>query len=306
MKHIRLAFNPVNQRGYVLGGDYSGPIGMQSGRNEVYSYSIAGNDWRLEHPYCGSEGSVQPSHPDEVGWVYDTKRNIFWMLPGYMGGDQGLCPDSKLLRGQIMTFDPETRKWDWPKRKNSGGSAGNKKFAQYDAKKDQIVRFSWTGSVASEVYDIQKDVWSIKRQGGQAYQIGQEYTAMDEESRQIYVIAPKESRLFVYDMDRYSFRDLGEIPARALNDHTIPVWDSVNHVLLWPQVVNRAGIITLFVYDPTSKQWEKMPMNQPEGLTVTGADALFDPIHNALMVMGGTGKPDNQRVFLYRYGSGRR
>jgi hypothetical protein len=75
---------------------------------------------------------------------------------------------------------------------------------------------------------------------------------------------------------------------------------------LWPQIANRNGIVTLFAYDPTSKQWEKMPMNQPEGLRVIGPDAIFDPVQNALMVLGGTGRPFNQHLFLYRYGTGRR
>jgi hypothetical protein len=204
-----------------------------------------------------------------------------------------------------MTFDPETRKWDWPKRKNSGGQVGNKKFAQYDAKKDQIVRFSWTNFLESEVYDIASDSWSIKRHAGKAYQIGQEYTAMDEKNRRIYVIAPKESRLFVYDMDGRSFHDLGAIPAASRTDHTNPVWDTVNDVLLWPRIVDRNGLITLYAYDPKTKQWEKMPMNEPNGMKVIGADSVFDPVQNAMMVLGGIHRPATNHLFLYRYGTGR-
>src|SRR6185503_3671976 len=49
-KHMRLAHNPDNGRIYFLGGDYSGPGAMSAGRNEVYSYSIGTDSWKLEYP----------------------------------------------------------------------------------------------------------------------------------------------------------------------------------------------------------------------------------------------------------------
>src|SRR5262245_17144523 len=88
-KHIRVTQNPVNGRLYFAGGDYfpgSCPAGascLGSQNNEMWSYDVASNNWRLETSYCLPPGNVQPNGFDEVGFPFDTRRNMFWMVPGF-------------------------------------------------------------------------------------------------------------------------------------------------------------------------------------------------------------------------------
>jgi len=317
---MRLAHNPVNGRLYFLGGDYSGPQGQESGRNELYSYSIADNDWKLEYPYCGPPGDVQPGHPDEVGWTYDTKRNVFWMIPGFMFGDTGVsqCPEprSTLVSGKIMTFDPVTRKWNDPGR-TAQTEVYDIKFAQYDPVEDTILRFHWHGGegMGVSIYDIKADRWtrvSLARDTNGVYlnnaRLNQEYSAMDLEGRRIYVISPLEGRLLRYDMDAKKMTYITDTPVRVGLGTVHLVWDTVNKVLLWPYVPNLDGYITLYIYHQDTNTWEKDPMYQPEGLTVRGNSAVFDPYQNVLLVMGGLKGGDSdstvRHFFLYRYGNG--
>ena len=320
MKHMRLAHNPVNGRIYFEGGDYRGPTGMDSGRNETYSYSIKDGDWQLEYPYCAPAGELQPSHPDEVGWVYDTKRNLFWMVPGYMGGagagtaDNGKCPQSPstMIRSDLMSFDPVTRKWDFPRRKSSasiGLIPGNQRFAQYDPGTDTIIQFGYDNLPFVAIYDLQADTWTKKRFTGNA-RLGWEYSAIDVEKRLIYVIEPSErsrSKLYRVKIDTKEFTLLCDAP-QATFKQAQPVWDSVNKVLLWfadryDEHIEQVG--KFHVYHPETNTWEEdRPMHQPEGLIVRGNHVVFDPYQNVLLLMGGLYPSANPYLFLYRYGNG--
>jgi len=304
-KHMRLAHNPDNGRIYFLGGDYSGPTGMQSGRNELYSYSIAENNWRLEFPYCGPEGSVQPSHPDEVGWVYDTRRKIFWMIPGYMGGNQKVCPNSTLVRGKIMTFDPAARKWDLPDRKGMDTvkfGKGIHLFATYDEATDSIVVL---GQTRAAHYDIKSDTWSAAGKYGLGKQlfVNKEYVALDPAGRVIYAIDPRSGQLYGYRIDARGMVSLGSAPSTSVIDTVMPIWDSVNKVLLWPQYFKDQEQ-KLHVYDPKTAAWNTVPIRQPEGITVHGRHAVFDPQQNVLLLMGDPSGLKQPYVFLYRHSRG--
>ncbi len=321
-KHMRLAHNPVNGRIYFLGGDYSGPMGYDSGRNEVYSYSIADDTWRQEHPYCGPSGSVQPSHPDEVGWAWDSSRKIFWMVPGYMSGVVGdPCPQN-LVIGKIMTFDPMTKAWTVPKRTLTGTGEAYK-FASYDPVTDQIIRFAFGGQgFTAQHYDIKTDTYTtvvpVRTTNSVDVtdtRVNEEYHAIDVEGRVIYVIEPVQGKLFAYHLETKSLEFLVDTPVKNPRiedankepwpwDCAMPIWDSVNKVLLWPHIRDfSTARITLYIYDPYTKIWEKDTMIQPEGLPVRGNSAVFDPMANALLVLGGT-SPNNHYLFLYRYGNG--
>jgi hypothetical protein len=302
-KHQRAAFNHLNGRIYFLGGDWLGPFGLASGRNELYSYAVADDTWVLEHPYCGPPGSVQPSHPDEVGWVYDTRRNVFWMLPGYMGGSQENCPDSTMVRFEIMTFDPVSRTWSWPRRKRLVWGETSK-FAQYDAATDRIVIVYFDGANGATVgvYHIKSDSWTAQVHRGAANnaRLGQEYMALDPVARRIYIVSPHENRLYRYDMDSRQLTAIADTPRNAGPDLSHIVWDPTNRVLLWPQVDDYVGSIRLHVFDPATGKWKlNLPIHQPEGLPVRGTVAVFDPAQNVLVVMGGHSNP---YLFLYRYG----
>lgn len=311
-KHIRLAHNPVDGRIYFLGGDYVGTpiVDSESGRNEIYAYSIAQDKWTLEHPYCAASGEVQAGRPDEVGWAYDTSRNMFWMAPGYMWGVSNAC-SSIQIKGELMSYDPFTKKWADPPRRNLCSTLGvcgeATKFAQYDPVTDTIIQFYGCYGDSVATYDIKSDTWNSKRIGSNLC-FGGEYTAIDSAGRVIYVIDPLASKLYRYKIDTQILEFLSNAPAGASYDTAMPIWDSINKVLLYPQIRDHNGIITMYIYHPDTNIWEKDPMIQPEGLLVRGNTAVFDPGQNALIVSGGIDFSGtlgaNPYLFLYRYGRG--
>ncbi|MBI1893826.1 MAG: hypothetical protein HYS14_06945 [Candidatus Rokubacteria bacterium] len=312
-KHMRLAHNPVNGRLYLLGGDYAGLIGYDSGRNEVYSYSVADDTWVLEYPYCGPPGSVQPSHPDEVGWVYDTLRHIFWVIPGYMSAAaEDPCPQNLVL-DRIMTFDPITKQWAVPNRTMSHLNGGVK-FAVYDPVTDAIIRFIGSGIQHYAIASNRESVYLYDNVLQEA-RLTEEYGAIDPVGRVIYVIEPVQGRLYRYWIDQRRLEFVvntpvsNPVPPGGADDYwpwnsAMPIWDSINGVLLWPRIRDfSTANITLYIYHPDTGQWEKDAMVQPNGLPVRGNTAVFDPDQNVLMVLGGT-YPRNEYLFLYRYGAG--
>jgi hypothetical protein len=65
--------------------------------------------WKLEYPYCGPVGDVQPAGPDTVMWVWDPVRAKFWISPGFYGGTEGLVQCNKAVEHvAVMTFNPVT------------------------------------------------------------------------------------------------------------------------------------------------------------------------------------------------------
>lgn len=307
-KHMRIVHRPEDGRLYFLGGDYQGPIGMDSGRNEIYSYSIKDEQWRLEWPFCGPQGSIQPSHPDQVGWVYDTHRKLFWMIPGYMGRDTGKCQQagSGLVRGQIMTFDPASRTWALAQIPLPYQMPGNHKFAQYDPATDSIIVFFGAGTrYGAFILDLRTRTWTTRMFKGEVL-LGREYTAIAPERRAIYVIEPKQAKLYRYDIDRQELVPIADAPRGSHYDSTMLFWDPGNRVLLFPQYFKTTDI-TMHVYHPDTNQWDlNLPTQQPEGERVRASNGVFDPYQNVLLLFGIRGnEPDASRyMFLYRYQKG--
>ena len=306
-KHERMAYNPVNGRLYFLGGDYGGPQFGASGRNEVYSYSVEFNDWIQEQAYCRPDKGNQPSGPDQVGWAYDSKRKVFWMLPGYMTRPSAAnCPDSNnVILGSIMSFDPATKTWAFENRTNSTGAPSIIKFGHYDPVTDTLFRFAWAGYPRLETYHIDEDSWEYKSFGSEfdhAY-LGYDYDAIDLVDRVLYVVSALEGKLLKYKMDTKELTYISDLPTGPTQmEGNYPIWDSVNRVVLWA-VGGSSTPTSFYVYHPADNSWESRPINQPEGYTVRGNVAGFDPVQNVLVLMGGY-SPANPYLFLYRYANG--
>ncbi len=304
MKHMRLAYNSKNKRIYFLGGDFAGERFYASGRNEIYSYSIEQNKWYKEQGYCRNDGTYYPPGPDQVGWVYDSKRDLFWMLPGYTSpGSKNNCQDRDKMIGEIMAFDPNTKTWIFENRSLAGREfLSLRKFAQYDPKTDSIIRFAWTGSGPRvEIYNISQDKWTTKLYKSDA-RLGFDYTAMDLKRRVIYMVSPYEGKLMEYNMDDMSIRYISDLPIGAVSpENTYPVWDSNNEVLLW-FVYGSKKPLRLFVYDPKLNSWEEKAINQPDGLVPRGNAFVYNPDLNVTLIIGGY-EPANPYMYFYRYKS---
>ena len=309
-KHMRLTHNPINGLIYFFGGDHDGSVSgfAQSGRQEMYTYSIEKDEWQLEQPYCRGDGLPQPSGPDEFGWIFDTKRNVFWHNPGFnWGHDAANCPGSDVRRTKIMSYDPVTKVWTDENRTVIPVTPGNARYAQYDPVEDTFVVF-----VKDQVYiyDIENDAWSTVTLSAGDFSAqgmaGDEYTAIDQVNRKIYLVENKRDRhIFVYNMDTKTLADLGPLPASSVGYKEAQAhWDPINNVVIWPLFAEGENpvILMLYVFHPGTNTWEEIPIAQPNGYTVKGRQSVYDPYQNVLMVMGPKGA--NSPVFLYRYGAG--
>lgn len=338
-KHMRAVYNPVDKRIYFLGGDWSYPgANSQNGDMTQFSYDVMTNNWRLEQPFCRTDGGIQPSHPDETGWAYDSVLHIFWNMPGYAFSPTG-CPDNTLLAynslytEEIMTFDPVTKIWTWPHypllEPTFGIAHDYSKFANYDATTRTIIQLvGYNNGAQVAIFDTVAHTWALlnSNQLGASCnctnaRLGQEYAAMDAVNRVIYVLSPNENPIGFYryniatqTMDK--LQSPGATPTSVPNcttagweycfGLTYPVWDSVNQVVLWPHLVAYDGVVQdLLIYHPTTDTWEKQAILQPSQAVVHGNVSVFDPSQNVLMVMGDNdGLTAVPYLFLYRYGNG--
>lgn len=333
MKHVAAAHNPINGRIYFEGGDYFNPgVGSQSYQQTTYSLSIADRfsnlsnrnaGWRLEYPACGPAGNIQPKHPDTVGWAWDSKRNVFWMVPGVMefyGPGNTDCPgesnafgsDPGFIYNHFMTFNPATQQWT-DRSSNIGNRAYQSWAAEYDSVNDTIIRFGSDdfGNPVVGVYDIVKDKWTnyplnLNAAGNPIF-IYTESSAIDLDKRLVYAIDGNSGRLHSFHLDSHNISDLGPVPGGtnpAASGFTHIAWDSINKVLMWPKI----GSGPLNIYHPDTKTWEaNIPTttNIP-GLNAKGRLAVFDPYQNVLIFYGGIGDgvPVDPYFYIYRYADG--
>jgi hypothetical protein len=321
-KHVSVAFSPLTNRVYFVGGDYLG----ESYRNEVWSLDIAERwrdrtnpaaGWRLEYPYCGPIGAVQPKGPDFVGWTWDPRRNVFWMVPGEMQphGNNNYCPGERpdyygdedgtkgprMLFRHIMTFDPATMRWaDYDGNADGGGS--NTWQSVYDPVTDTLIRASPEDTIG--VYEIARKRWTRYPIGSVA--IRKAHWATDYEKRRIFMIDPERGRLHRWDMDARVLRDLGKIPLGAIQsdgpgDKAYCVWDPKEKVLIhYRYVPGLGGGVYLYHPDDRPPRWEtaNLPVvgDAPEGTRVHWNSAAYDP-HNGVII----GIGDSRFLYLLRY-----
>jgi hypothetical protein len=330
-KHVSLAFSPLNNRVYFTGGDYLG----QSYRQETWSLDVADRlrdrnnvsaGWRLEYPYCGPQGSPQPKGPDHVGWTWDSRRNIFWLVPGEMQphgkysqrcpgerpdyyGDEDGTQGPKLLFRHIMTFDPKTMTWaDYDANANGPGS--NTWYSVYDPVTDTLIRPSPNYTMG--VYDIKAKRWVNYPLGpnanGQDPNVQTVHYATDYEKRRVFMIDGARGRLHRWNMDAHTLSDLGPIPngplvagSSILSDKGYSVWDSNAKVLIHYRFRGQG----VFVYHPDEKppRWEAadfpLAPGSPPDLKVHWNGVAFDPVNNVVVGIGGEG---SDYIWLLRYG----
>lgn len=322
-KHIRVLHNSLDGRTYWLGGDYTSEDGFpQSGTNEMWSYSIAANNWRQEVDYCNPPGFVQPSHPDEVGFAHDTKRNKFWMYPGFQYNPDGVCQSTEIY-DKAMVYDVTTRTWTDP---NLGWNAPNTRFSQYDPVLDRTISFDYDGAsfiqhnLATNTLQRVNTIIPPGEPAGSAF-IGWAWTAFDPVARIIYVLCPSRGQLYAYHLDTNVMKYMGPTPVTGPDEQML-FWDPVNHVLLWPYRKDRgqteiAGQVRLFVWKEATNLWSEVPITPPVDMQgnplrdssgnpveVKGRVGVFDPIERVMLITGFDSMDRVPYIFLYRYADG--
>lgn len=348
-KHVTWAHNPLDGRLYSMGGDFEGlpPSSPMSYRQDMFSLSILDRwanradrnaGWRLEYPYCRPNGGIQPKSPDFVGWTWDSKRNVFWMVPGTMVRPVSqVCSDRTVSENDdpkykfrhIMTFNPAESNMTkrWKDISNDPGPYSNVEFWQsiYDPVTDALIRFSHHGGMGDIVshYNIQAGKWTSYFPGvdstGSDHYIHRGQLAADTASRFIYAIGGSSGRLYRYHIGSHKIRDLGQVPGGPINfgsdasNNSYVAWDSINKVLLFFRIDTR----TIHIYHPDNAKWESPSTvidasyapGFPTGLRPWVRHAMvFDPYQNVLVLLGNTDIDSipggNPYMYLYRYANG--
>ena len=327
-KHTVWAHNPLDGRLYSVGGDFISQIGgPDSYEQEQYSLSLFDrwNDkanqnagWRLEYPYCGPNGGIQPKSPDFIGWTWDSNRRVFWAVPGtfvipvaQVCSDRTVATsdDPKYKYRHLMTYNPSepdlTKRWtDWGQ--DTTPWRGENFMSVYDPVTDTIVRFTGDSTQVADIYDVKTRAWSSVRYGPNA--VGgtvriPEMLSPDFVARVIYVIDGTAGRLMRWNIDQKTLSDLGAVPDGPVTpiSNAYTVWDSVNRVLLFFHF--NTG--RLHVYHPDTKAWESPAVvTEPAGLRPEVRHAMvFDPYQNVMAMLGNTNAGNNY-IYLYRYANG--
>ncbi len=329
-KHVTFAWNPLDGRLYSVGGDWSDSDfpESQSYSQAMYSLSIKGRwddkanpaaGWRKEQTYCRSDGGIQPKHPDFVGWTWDSKRNVFWMVPGTMEISSTNCPeetgarvsDPKFLLNHLMTWDPVTKQWT-DQGTDIGPTSAETWKSHYDPVTDSLIRFGFDGGSGAvvNIYNIPTKTWSKFGLGvnalGRDIRVNKEGSDVDYEGRFIYTVDGFAGRLHRYNMNTKILADLGPVPGGTIaggttfNDAYV-AWDKIHKVLFFWRIDQNS----LHVYDPANSTWQNIStVTSPSGLTPNVRHTfVFDPGQNVI-VMDGSTDTSNTNMFLFRYAPG--
>jgi hypothetical protein len=337
-KHLRLAHSTADGRIYVAGGDFSS-ASPRTSQNAVWSYSIASDDWRLEYPevappYCGPPGTVQANTPDEVVWVWDSNRRVFWLWHGLEGlielRNTPCEGPGAVLKAGFLQFDPSrpvAERW----RLVRDGMLAVGLFGVFDPVTDSIYTFGdeQYAVLKLKTLEVERVAWTTTgREGGVLHgsaSLKAEYAAIDVAGRAIYLLAPTgyydaagnlqgyKRRLWRFRIDGRRFERLSDPPEGPGGIDIINVfWDSASRVLLWPVYPDHKGWpLGLHIYNPSTNSWERDGMRQADGqrLLLRGNGGVYDPWQNALLFGGSVFNPPSvgrqTHVFLYRYGEGR-
>ena len=338
-KHVNAAVHPPSGRIFFEGGDYSGleASGTASYRQETWSLDIAARlasnnpaaGWKLEYPYCGYGGtSVQPKHPDFVGWQWDPARSKFWMVPGQVEStSEVVCPgetasmasDPPNFLYAVMSFDPAKpgpQRWA-VETGNFGPNFRETWMSILDPKSDSIYRWGYNGGYGFviDVLDLKTKTWSTRAAGGKnalgkdIATASKSHLAFDPVARTIYGIDAYSGRLFRFRITTGALDDLGLIPGGPFPTgdgtiYSICSWDSTRQILL----VVRNDSLTFLAYHPVAATWEPLRLStDPPGVAVPFVrTVVYHPTLDAHVMLD----VNSAQLFLYRYAgagvSGRR
>jgi hypothetical protein len=310
-KHMRVFHDSKRGRIVLTGGDYPYTRGDGNALQLVWAIDLAkGAKWELLHGWCSPPGGVQPARPDNVTWVYDSKRDQGIIMPAYYFGPAG-CPDvSEAKDGYV--FDLASNAWQpapWPKPSSPayGGDIHNH-WGVYDPVSDGVYRFYWRGSLNMQVLDRGANRWGFIPlrgvSGVGAIDASNDQPAIDPKGRSIYVISRKMKALLRYSIDKKDVVEAIPMPAAWTapssefgggDMETYLAFDSINRVLINPMTHNYGGkLLGLGIYHVDTKKWEWE--EAPEG--VSGNTLAFDATNNIFMFFG---RSATHQFWLYRY-----
>lgn len=312
MKHVSACVF-LDGRIYFNNGDYRGYDGKydQSYMQETCSVDIGlllaaktqeeiTAAFRLEYPYEGFGGTtVQPKHPDFMGWVLDRLRKVIWLVPGQTFASNSVAPgettlghDDPCFKYGVFTFDPAkpmtaaTPRWTF---KTSDRGPNNQETWFSVINGDTLYRAGFnggTGSVIDHVdlstLDAGAPEWKTNGIGDGSWRINKEYIAHDVEGLKFYAIDGIKNRVMSFSFVDFSVEDLGPSPGKAADaeNYSLLVWNS-KHKLL--EFLNSYDA-TLYVADATVRPlvWKVAATGM-----INHRMGVYDPGHDCTLWAGG-------------------
>jgi len=325
-KHIRATFNPVNSLAYIGTGDYSMSTDpwVESGHNNLFTYQVRTNTWTQIQAYCRPDGLVMPAGPDQVGWTYDTRRNLVRLFSGFIWGPgdnstRGLCPNST-KDPKIWEFNPFTSTWNVPTvNQYAFAAVVNGQTGNYDPVTDTFIRFFDEGYPVSR-YRLNLATGIEDRRRWTALELGVPQRLQPNNTICAHDI--KRGCLFFpgYDYGLWKYTIATDILTRVcalppsiplMTEELYCAWDSVNDLFLfswYEKISDHYFRITLHIYHPyvETPYWEVIAPTEtdPAGNSISSRMCWFDPFQNCLAAWGTDGDNGNPTILLFRYGEG--
>ncbi len=285
-KHVRLTVNPENGLIYWHGGDFGfdGHQGSEyphfkhSARQEIFTYDIENDQWNLVMPYCVKDNFIF-GHPDQHGWVWDSKRRIFWSLPGQQRYFGTSCDGT---RGMVMGFDPRTEAWSMHEPQKP--APWRSEFAVYDEKTDRVYMLGLRNDVM--IWNPNNHEWSSIE--GDRLPRRRNSTYVSLVGRDIYTIDYFNNELAAYNIDDGVMRSMAPLPWKSSECE----WGTANEL---NYIVYVEHLNALFVYDwgCYKKSWlywmEQAAWQEIDTGKFDGRNLVYHPKTRNLFVMGDSG-----------------
>jgi hypothetical protein len=259
---------------------------------------------------------VVPPQPDESTWVYDSRRAVFHLMPGFWFGPNtygAQCPNGAKTHWGHLVYDPVARKYaeGYFQRPPAGwGGDSRSKNGIYDPVADQVVRIDlgptvqrWsgaTGGLVEEPFPI-RDVYCE-----------QDPLAFDPEGRSIYGIDYSKKRLVRYHLDDKKATAWPLPAAYIWHSESQPpdpeAFDGNKGCIGYDRVSKRVVLLNcrthwgltehFFVFDPATETFEEIPLDKPSGVQINGNTLGHDTAANVFMLIGSRVNPN---FFLLRH-----
>jgi hypothetical protein len=303
----------------IAGGDR--PVAMPHPQyydatgSEIDALNVAENTWRILRPFC-VPGEPQPNRPDNVTWVYDSKRDRGIMAPGYYFMIGSGCGAVEGWGG--YAFDFATKKYIGPNEvaglphpPEGGGGGGwggdnGASFGVYDPVGDELIRLR-TGP-RMERLNLQTRAWRI-----QELSIGAPWnpnpnraqSVIDVQGRAAYWVDAWGDK--TPSLAKISLKD-GRVTRIPLPPQWVPIeglagdvylaFDPGNRVLLIPNSFGMGGTplsgLGIFHVDTGVWEWDAVPP------AVYGSAWGFDENLGVLVGIGKRQQP--YAYYIWKYG----